>query len=148
VGLNNAGTIDLSAGNDGAGRLLVIGDYNGDNGVLRLNSVLGQDDAASDRLVISQGGISGSTGLLVSNLGGPGAATQGNGIQVVEARDGATGNANAFIQTQTLSAGAYDYRLFKGGVTAGSENSWYLRSTLVAPPAPAPWRGPVNARRR
>ncbi len=29
-------------------------------------------------------------------------------------------------------------RLFKGGVTAGSENSWYLRSTLVAPPAPAP----------
>ncbi|MEN8639549.1 autotransporter outer membrane beta-barrel domain-containing protein [Pseudomonas sichuanensis] len=138
VGLNNAGTIDLSAGNDGAGRLLVIGDYNGDNGVLRLNSVLGQDDAASDRLVISQGDISGSTGLLVSNLGGTGAATQGNGIQVVEARDGASGNANAFIQTQILSAGAYDYRLFKGGITAGSENNWYLRSTLVAPPAPAP----------
>jgi outer membrane autotransporter protein len=38
----------------------------------------------------------------------------------------------------TLSAGAYDYRLFKGGITAGSENNWYLRSTLVAPPAPAP----------
>ncbi|MDU9403917.1 autotransporter outer membrane beta-barrel domain-containing protein [Pseudomonas sp. zfem004] len=144
VGLNNAGTIDLSAGNDGAGRLLVIGDYNGDNGVLRLNSVLGQDGAASDRLVISQGGISGSTALSVSNLGGTGAATQGNGIQVVEARDGATGNANAFIQTQTLSAGAYDYRLFKGGITAGSENNWYLRSTLVAPPAPAPGVDPPS----
>lgn len=144
VALNNAGTIDLRAGNDGAGRLLVTGDYTGDNGVLRLNSVLGQDGAASDRLVISQGGISGSTGLLINNLGGTGAATQRNGIQVVEARDGATGNANAFIQTQTLSAGAYDYRLFKGGITAGSENNWYLRSTLVAPPAPAPGVDPAS----
>lgn len=134
--LNNAGTLDLSTGNDAAGRLRVSGDYNGDNGVLRLNSVLGPDGAASDRLVISQGSIRGSTGLLINNLGGAGATTQSDGIQVVEARDGATSNANAFIQTQTLSAGAYDYRLFKGGVTAGSENSWYLRSTLVAPPAP------------
>ncbi|MFP3498811.1 autotransporter outer membrane beta-barrel domain-containing protein, partial [Pseudomonas sp. SIMBA_059] len=50
----------------------------------------------------------------------------------------ATSTATAFVQTQTLSVGAYDYRLFQGGVTAGSENSWYLRSTLVALPAPAP----------
>lgn len=47
------------------------------------------------------------------------------------------------MQTQTLLAGAFDYRLFKGGVTAGSENSWYLRSTLVAPPAPATVPEPV-----
>ncbi|WP_338744102.1 autotransporter outer membrane beta-barrel domain-containing protein [Pseudomonas putida] len=134
----NAGTIDLSRGNDAQGRLTIQGDYTGNNGTLRLNSVLAGDGAASDRLVVSRGAIGGSTRLLVNNLNGAGAATAQNGIQVVEARDGATSTATAFVQTQTLSVGAYDYRLFKGGVTAGSENSWYLRSTLVAPPAPAP----------
>ncbi|MGJ7550453.1 autotransporter outer membrane beta-barrel domain-containing protein [Pseudomonas alloputida] len=136
--LNNAGTIDLSSGNDAQGRLTVKGNYVGENGLLRVNSVLAGDDAASDRLVVSQGSISGSTRLEVNNLGGAGATTNQNGIQVVETRNGATSTATAFVQTQTLSVGAYDYRLFKGGVTAGSENSWYLRSTLVAPPAPAP----------
>ncbi|MEE1903002.1 autotransporter outer membrane beta-barrel domain-containing protein [Pseudomonas inefficax] len=134
----NAGTIDLSRGNDAQGRLTIQGDYTGNNGTLRLNSVLAGDGAASDRLVVSRGAIGGSTQLLINNLDGAGATTAQNGIQVVEARDGAVSTATAFVQTQTLSAGAYDYRLFKGGVTAGSENSWYLRSTLVAPPAPAP----------
>ncbi|WP_426808340.1 autotransporter outer membrane beta-barrel domain-containing protein [Pseudomonas sp. WOUb67] len=134
----NAGTIDLSRGNDAQGRLTIQGDYTGTNGTLRLNSVLAGDGAASDRLVVSRGAISGSSQLLINNLNGAGAATAQNGIQVVEARDGATSTATAFVQTQTLTVGAYDYRLFKGGVTAGSENSWYLRSTLVAPPAPAP----------
>ena len=134
----NAGTIDLSRGNDAQGRLTIQGNYTGNNGTLRLNSMLAGDGAASDRLVVSRGAIGGSTQLLINNLNGAGAATAQNGIQVVEARDGAVSTATAFVQTQTLSAGAYDYRLFKGGVTAGSENSWYLRSTLVAPPAPAP----------
>jgi len=134
----NAGTIDLSRGNDAQGRLTIQGDYTGNNGTLRLNSVLAGDGAASDRLVVSRGAIGGSTQLLINNLDGAGAITAQNGIQVVEARDGAVSTATAFVQTQTLSAGAFDYRLFKGGVTAGSENSWYLRSTLVAPPAPAP----------
>ena len=136
--LVNAGTLDLSRGNDAQGRLTLQGNYTGtgDNGTLRLNSVLAGDGAASDRLVVSRGVIGGSTRLLINNLNGAGATTTQNGIQVVEARDGATSTATAFVQTQTLSAGAYDYRLFKGGVTAGSENSWYLRSTLVAPPSP------------
>ncbi|HEJ1056749.1 TPA: autotransporter outer membrane beta-barrel domain-containing protein [Pseudomonas putida] len=140
--ISNAGTLDLTAGNDAMGRLRIEGDYTGINGTLRLNSVLDGDGAASDRLVVSRGAIAGSTQVLINNLNGAGAATAQNGIQVVEARDGATSTATAFVQTQRLSAGAYDYRLFKGGVTAGSENSWYLRSTLVAPPAPAPVPAP------
>lgn len=132
--VRNAGTLDLTAGNDAQGRLTINGNYQGDNGVLRLNSVLAGDGAASDRLVVSGGTLGGSTNLQVNNLGGAGAATTQNGIQVVEARAGATSSNTAFVQTQTLSAGAYDYRLFKGGVTAGSENSWYLRSTLVSTP--------------
>ncbi|MCX2888102.1 autotransporter outer membrane beta-barrel domain-containing protein [Pseudomonas sp. DCB_BI] len=138
VSVSNAGTLDLTSGNDAQGRLNIQGDYTGNNGTLRLNSVLAGDGAASDRLVVSRGAIGGTTQLLINNLNGAGAATAQNGIQVVEARDGATSTTTAFVQTQTLSAGAYDYRLFKGGVTAGSENSWYLRSTLVATPAPAP----------
>ncbi|MFG0411158.1 autotransporter outer membrane beta-barrel domain-containing protein [Pseudomonas sp. FYR_11] len=149
VSVNNSGTLDLSAGNDAKGRLTIEGDYTGSNGSLRLNSVLAGDGAASDRLVVSGGAIGGSTQLSINNLDGAGAATTQNGIQVVEARDGATSTASAFVQTQTLSAGAYDYRLFKGGVTAGSENSWYLRSTLVAAPAvvaePEPGEPPAPA---
>ncbi|WP_460415438.1 autotransporter family protein [Pseudomonas sp. microsymbiont 2] len=136
AGLRNAGTIDLGTGDDGQGRLTIVGDYAGDGGTLRLNSELGADGAPSDRLVVSQGSITGTTLLQVNNLGGTGAATSQNGIQVVEARDGASSTSTAFVQTQTLSVGAYDYRLFKGGVAAGSENSWYLRSTLVAPSTP------------
>ncbi|MEE1886393.1 autotransporter family protein [Pseudomonas carassii] len=142
--VNNAGTLDLGTGGDGLGRLTIQGNYEGTNGTLRVTSQLAGDDATSDRLIVSQGAITGSTRLVVNNLDGTGAVTAQNGIQVVEARDGATSSANAFTQTQTLSAGAYDYRLFKGGVTAGSENSWYLRSTLVAPPAPAPGEPPVT----
>ncbi|WP_448154063.1 autotransporter outer membrane beta-barrel domain-containing protein, partial [Lactiplantibacillus pentosus] len=36
------------------------------------------------------------------------------------------------------AAGAYEYFLFKGGVTANTTENWYLRSTLVRgsePPA-------------
>jgi len=135
--VRNAGRIDLTSGNDAQGRLTINGNYQGDNGLLRVNSVLASDDAASDRLVVSQGSIGGSTRLEVNNLGGTGAVTHQNGIQVVEAGNGASSSATAFVQTQRLSVGAYDYRLFKGGVTAGSENSWFLRSTLVAPLAPA-----------
>lgn len=145
AGLVNAGTLDLRGGGDAQGRLTVTGDYTGNGGTLQVNSVLAGDDAPSDRLVVSQGSISGTTNLQVSNLAGAGAVTVANGIQVVEAREGTTSTASAFVQTQVLSVGAYDYRLFKGGVTPGSENSWYLRSTLVAAPVPpAPTEPPMT----
>ncbi|MFK3815035.1 autotransporter outer membrane beta-barrel domain-containing protein [Pseudomonas sp. NPDC089407] len=137
----NAGIIDLR-GKHANGSLTIQGNYTGNNGTLLLNSELAGDHAPSDRLVVSRGAIGGSTKLLINNLEGTGAATTQNGILVVEAQNGATSTSTAFIQPQTLSVGAYDYRLFKGGVTAGSENSWYLRSTLVAPPAPAPVPAP------
>jgi type V secretory pathway adhesin AidA len=69
----NAGTIDLSSGNDAPGRLTLQGDYTGNNGTLRLNSVLAGDDA-SDRLVVSRG-HGGSTQMFINNFKGAGAAT-------------------------------------------------------------------------
>lgn len=138
VSVNNAGLIDLSSGANALGRLTLDGNYAGSNGVLKVDSVLEGDGAASDRLVVNQGSLAGSTALQVNNLGGSGALTAADGIQVVEAGPGTTSTSTAFSLGQPLSAGAYQYYLFKGGVSAGSENSWYLRSSVVAPPVSAP----------
>lgn len=138
VTLNNNGNIDMTTGSAIATDTLTVnGNYNGNNGKLRLQSELGADGSHSDKLVISQGTISGSTSVTVTNLGGAGAATLLDGIPVVQATNGASGSAGAFTLAGPVSAGAFDYRLFKGGVTAGTAENYYLRSTVpVAPPDP------------
>ncbi|RML63432.1 Outer membrane autotransporter barrel [Pseudomonas syringae pv. syringae] len=137
--LENAGTLDVSdAGRSLTGTLTVTGNYTGQNGRLLLLSALGDDASASDRLVVAQGRISGFTRMIVSNSGGLGALTRGNGIEVVQTINGATSDSGAFLLQNPLSAGAYQYYLFKGGATAGSENSWFLRSAVIAPPTSAP----------
>lgn len=144
--LTNAGIIDMSSGSSSAtDTLSVYGNYVGSGGQLLLQSVLGADNSASDKLVVSQGTISGNTQLGVSNLGGQGGLTIQNGIEVVQAQNGATSSPDAFALKSSVSAGAYQYYLFKGGVTAGSENNWYLRSSVVAvaPPAAPPVMAPV-----
>lgn len=138
VTLNNAGTIDMATGSNSAtDSLAVYGNYVGNNGLIRLQTVLGDDSSASDKLVVSEGNISGNTQLAVTNLGGLGGLTHSNGIEVVQALNGAVSSADAFALKGSLSAGAYQYHLFKGGVTAGSENNWYLRSSVVAVQPPA-----------
>ena len=72
----------------------------------------------------------------VTNVGGPGAETTGNGIQVVSAVSGATTAPGAFaLPAGELRAGAFDYDLFRGGVS-GSANDWFLRSDFVVPLVP------------
>lgn len=132
--LNNAGTLDLSSGNNRTNDTLTVqGSYAGNGGQLLLQSLVGDDSSPSDKLVVINGSITGSTLITVSNLGGTGGLTQQNGIQLVQAQGTAVSNANAFALKTSVSAGAFDYRLFKGGVTPGTENSWYLRSAVVAP---------------
>ena len=133
--LNNAGVIDMTTGSSNATDALTVhGNYVGNNGQLLLQTVLGDDSSASDKLVVSQGTITGNTQLGVTNLGGLGGLTLQNGIEVVQAQNGATSSSDAFALKSSLSAGAYEYYLFKGGVTAGSENNWYLRSSVVTVP--------------
>ncbi|RKP58969.1 autotransporter outer membrane beta-barrel domain-containing protein [Pararobbsia silviterrae] len=137
VTVRNAGTISLTNGGASTTDALVIhGNYIGLNGTLQLQTVLGDDNAPSDRLVISQGSATGRTAIGVANVGGTGAATLLNGILVVQALDGATTTASAFTLQAPLEAGAYAYALFKGGVNAGTSDNWYLRSSVA--PAPAP----------
>ncbi|MEV8699271.1 autotransporter outer membrane beta-barrel domain-containing protein [Mesorhizobium ciceri] len=139
--VTNAGRIDLTNGSTGATDSLTIsGNYVGLGGLLLIQTELGDDSSASDKLVLSSGTASGSTGISVVNLGGAGAATTQDGIMVIQAINGATSGATTFALDAPVAAGAFEYYLFKGGVSAGSEENWYLRSTLntPAPPAAAP----------
>ncbi|MCR4539921.1 autotransporter outer membrane beta-barrel domain-containing protein [Pseudomonas sp. 18.1.10] len=138
VTMKNRGMIEMNSTNGSTTDTLTVnGNYIGMGGGIALQSVLGGDGSASDKLVVSQGTIQGSTAISVTNVGGAGAATLQDGIQVVLATNGATGSASAFTLAGPVSAGAFEYRLFKGGVTAGTTENYYLRSTVpVTPPTP------------
>lgn len=138
VTLNNSGVIDLTGGNSRTNDSLTVeGNYVGNGGQLLLQSAVGDDSSPSDKLVVNNGTLTGSTLISVTNVGGVGALTQQNGIQLVQAKGTAVSDNTAFALKAPVSVGAFDYRLFKGGITPGSENSWYLRSSVVAPPVVA-----------
>lgn len=137
--VSNAGRIDLGNGGSAPGDVFTIaGNYVGNGGSLALQTVLGNDASASDRLVIAGGSATGKTIMRISNVGGAGASTVSDGIMVVQATNGGSTAAGAFALAGSVSAGAYDYYLFQGGVGAGTSNNWYLRSTIVPGPVPAP----------
>ena len=135
--LTNNGLAQIAGAGVG-NQLVVTGNYIGRNARVALNTVVGPDDSASDRLVISGGSASGSSTLLIANVGGTGAATVADGIQVVQAANGATTAQSAFSLPASIKAGAYSYYLAKGGVTAGTSENWYLRNTVAAAPAVPP----------
>lgn len=134
--VSNGGTIDLTNGAaSAADTFTVIGNYVGTGGIVRLDTVLESDGADSDRLIIQDGSASGTTGLAIVNFGGGGALTTADGILVVET-DNATTDPGAFQLASPVAFGAYEYLLFRGGITDGAEENWYLRSTLIDPEAP------------
>ncbi|MDB5528655.1 MAG: autotransporter outer rane beta-barrel protein [Devosia sp.] len=145
--VSNAGTIYMShAAKTPTDRLTINGDYVGLNGSVVLDTYLGSDGSASDRLLISGGTASGLTGLGIVNAGGPGASTSQSGIMVVQAINGGTTNGDAFALDRAVAAGAYEYLLFKGGVEANTQENWYLRSSLInvpLPPVPPPPEPPA-----
>jgi outer membrane autotransporter protein len=117
-------------------KTLTVVNYIGQGGTIGLNTYLGDDSSPSDRLIISGGSATGSTTLTIHNTAGPGAQTTANGILVVNAVGGATTAPGAFtIANGELRGGAFDYDLFRGGVS-GSPNNWFLRSDFIAPPIP------------
>jgi outer membrane autotransporter protein len=132
--VSNQGTWRPGPGNGiGFGALTVQGNYVGGSGaVLQVHTVLGGDGSPSDRLVIDGGNTSGSTTVRVVNRGGPGALTLADGITVVQALNGATTTAGAFSLAGPVEAGAYSYRLFRGGAAGNNAESWYLRSSGLA----------------
>lgn len=135
--VTNAGVIDLTNGGSGAADAFTIfGNYVGSGGSLLLQTFLGADGSASDKLVISGAGnsASGSTGITILNMGGPGALTVADGILVVEAINGATTDSGSFVLQGPAVSGAHEYLLFQGGLTGANPDNWYLRSTLLPQP--------------
>ena len=126
------------------------GTFISNGGTLKLDTVLNEGGAAtrSDTLVVdgTSVGPGGATSMAIRNAGGGGALTVGDGILVTQVLNPARSASGAFrLPGGTISAGAYDYVLFKGGASPGTQGNWYLRSTLVAPtdpgvptPEPAP----------
>lgn len=134
--LTNAGAIDLTNGAASAADMItIVGDYVGEGGVIRLDTVLESDGAPSDRLIVQDGSATGNTGIVIVNFGGGGDQTAADGILVVEALN-ATTDPGAFNLASPVAFGAYEYLLFRGGVTAGTDENWYLRSTLIDPEDP------------
>lgn len=115
--LQNSGVVALSGTAPGT-VLTLTGPYAGNNGVLRMSSVLGDSSSPSDRLVLDGAAAvaSGQTSIELSNAGGLGAATTGDGIQLVGLLNGASYDAGAFtLASGVLQAGAYTYSLNSTG---------------------------------
>ncbi|CAG2261637.1 membrane protein [Burkholderia sola] len=131
--LNNAGLVAFAAPTGsptltGSYKTLTTGGYVGNGGMIALNTYLGADASPTDRLIVNGGAASGTTGLKIANTAGTGAQTTGDGIPVVVTANGGTTAASAFHLAGPVQAGAYEYRLYRGG--QGDANGWYLRSQL------------------
>jgi type V secretory pathway adhesin AidA len=138
--LTNEGVIRFQPPGTVGHKTITTVNYIGANGVLGLNTYLGDDTSPSDKLVIDGGTATGASRLFIRNTTGPGALTTGNGIEVVRAMNGATTAPSAFSLGNAVLAGPYEYLLFRGGVTPGAENSWFLRneSGPIPPTPPVP----------
>ncbi|EBG0480479.1 fibronectin-binding autotransporter adhesin ShdA [Salmonella enterica subsp. enterica] len=118
--LINMGTMTSGSSASTPGNTLYVdGDYTGNGGSLYLNTVLGDDDSATDKLVIT-GDASGTTDLYINGIG-DGAQTT-NGIEVVDV--GGVSTSDAFELKNEVNAGLYTYRLYWNE----SDNDWYLAS--------------------
>ncbi len=105
--------------------------YTSNNSNVYLNTELGSDLSPTDRIVIDGGSATGNTVLSISNVGGLGGLTAGNGILVVDAINGATTDPAAFTLGSRVVVGSYEYSLYRGSLDATAPESWFLRSRLV-----------------
>ncbi len=132
--VQNSGEIRLTGDGVPSTTLTLNNAYSGSSGIVVLDVVVGDDASAADRLVVPDGaGVTGTTGLRIENLGGPGAATTGDGILVVETQGSGATTADAFTLDRPLRVGDFEYMLLMGGLADPDDGNWYLRSALVRP---------------
>lgn len=131
----SSGTI--APGDDAIGTLTIAGDYAATGATLEIKTASG----AADRLVVT-GATSGNTQLLITKRGGLGGATAGDGLKLVDVGGASNGTFALkgdyqFQGQAAVIAGAYGYRLYKGGIADPADGDWYLRSALAADGNPA-----------
>lgn len=129
---NFAGGV-IAPGNS-IGTLTVSGNYIGNGGTLEIETELGDDSSATDKLVVT-GDTSGNTNVQVINVGGVGAQTI-EGIKIIDVAGASDGSFTlagdyTFEGDPAVVAGAYAYRLYQGGVSTPTDGDWYLRSFLL-----------------
>ncbi|HVI55925.1 MAG TPA: autotransporter outer membrane beta-barrel domain-containing protein [Luteibacter sp.] len=105
--------------------LTIAGDYNGNQGLFRMRSRLGDDTSASDLLHI-MGNTSGNSFIAVDALDGAGDYTK-DGIRLVQVDGSSDGQ---FELAGRVVAGAHEYFLYQGALNAANDGHWYLRSSL------------------
>ena len=125
----------VAPGRDSFGTL-TMASYAGAGGRLEIRTALGGDASPTDRLVT--GTTAGTTTIDVINRGGLGAQTV-EGVKIVDVTGASNGTFllrgdYVFGGEQAVIAGAYGYRLYKGGVSTPTDGDWYLRSSLLATP--------------
>ncbi|ALM86833.1 hypothetical protein ASB57_07805 [Bordetella sp. N] len=136
--LSNAGLVAFVAPTGdprqaGSYKTLTVSNYVGSNGTIALNTWLGGDGSPSDRLIVNGGSATGATALRITNTGGSGALTTGDGINVVAVTGGGTTAPGAFRLAGPVQSGAYEYLLYRGG--SANPDDYYLRSNLLDPGA-------------
>lgn len=127
--LTNAGNVNFGTSTDNI--LHITGNYTGNNGMLTINAVLGDDMSKTNKIVID-GDTSGTTFLHVNNRGGTGDATT-SGIEVITVGGSSDGDFILDAQYRTggkpvIVIGAYEYGLYKGNAQGQDTNDWYLIS--------------------
>ncbi|WP_423176807.1 autotransporter outer membrane beta-barrel domain-containing protein [Stenotrophomonas maltophilia group sp. CASM10] len=125
LALGNTGTVAL--GNGSTFNTLTVDTFDGAGGTLLFNTQLGDDNSATDKLII-KGDSNGQANVRVLNAGGAGAKTD-KGIELI--RVGGASNAQFDLQGRAVG-GQYEYFLFKDATNGG----WYLRSELAGVPDP------------
>lgn len=135
--LDNGGTVHFMAPAGCAFKTVTVhGNYTGHGGLLVMNAALGNDNSATDRLVVA-GDTAGSTRVRINNAGGSGGLAR-NGIELVHV-DGQS--AGVFAQQGRVIVDGYEYTLYKGSLSDPGDGHWYLRSVALPTP-PAPGGGP------
>ena len=126
--LNNSGMVSLSShtGATPGTVLKLTGPYVGNGGTLGISTVLAADGSASDKLLLSghNAVASGTTTVQITNAGGLGAQTRGDGIQVIASENGGSLQPGSFsLAGGHVDAGAFEYRLFQTAQGAALQSS-------------------------
>jgi outer membrane autotransporter protein len=146
--LTNTGVVAPSF-NGTQTNLTVNGNYVGNSGKFVGGVYAPVSSPIADTLTVN-GNTSGSTGITVTDKGGLGNRTAGNGIAVIVVNG--TSTSNAFALNQRVASGVYEYKLYKGD-SSGAGNSWYLRTdnpgqtSTSSPSSPAPVITPAPGER-
>lgn len=124
----NGGTLDIRGSVPGMWRMFTVDNFTATgSSIIDMNVMLGIDNSMADLLVV-QNSFDGKGLIRVHNVYGTGAQTTADGIRVVEIQNGANGDFG--LVGGKADAGAYEYKLFQGGITSGSSpDDFFLRST-------------------